>query len=178
LSPKTDEELMVMYQNGDEAAFRILYERHSGKIYGYIKKRIAAAERCQDIFQNVFVKLHRSKELYNRQFAVLPWLFTITKNTLIDETRKNKRIGEHLQIDNLDLPQPLVDVNLDRSSLGSTLNHLPAQQKLALEMRYFDEKSFADIAARLETTEVNVRKILSRGVQRLKDLIKKEDVHE
>ncbi len=69
LADLTDEDLMARYQLGSEEAFAILYRRHSPKVFGFIKRRIYQSELISEIFQEVFVKMHKSKHLYNRTFA-------------------------------------------------------------------------------------------------------------
>ncbi len=175
LSQKSDEQLMILYQNGTEAAFKMLYERHSSKIFGFIKNRLKTSEHCQDVFQEVFMKIHKSKHLYNKSHPVLPWLFTITKNAVVDHARKAKKTFGQIQIDELEIAAPVLDAGFSLSDVSSYLAEIPAGQKAVIEMRYADEKTFADIAKVLETSDVNVRKLLSRGVLRLKQLIKESE---
>ena len=175
LSQKTDEDLMTLYQNGTEEAFQVLYSRHSSKIFGFIKSRVFVTERCQDIFQEVFMKIHKSKHLYNRNHPVLPWIFTITKNTIIDETRKSKTVQNQIQIDELEIAAPQAAAGFLMSDITHQLEKIPTNQKSAIEMRYVEEKTFEDIAEVLKTSEVNVRQLLSRGIQRLKELMKEGD---
>lgn len=166
-----DEELMVMYQNGNDIAFRVLYDRHSSKIYGFLKKRIKKVEKVTDIFQEVFIKIHRSKHLYNRSLPALPWLFTVTKSVMVDQLRKEKnfKFVDDFKLDNIPaVALPITDSLFEASGM---IQKLPATQKTAIQMRYLDENTFEEIAKSLKTTPTNVRQILSRGVKRLKQLI-------
>ncbi len=171
----TDEDLMVMYQNGSESAFQVLYTRHSSKIYGFLKSRILRAEKTADIYQEVFIKIHRSKHLYNKSLPVLPWLFTVTKSVMIDEIRKDKK--SKLIDDDKDLDQILGEI-FESSVISDTvllIQKLPDSQKIALQMRYVDDKTFEEISETLKTSPENVRQIISRGIKRLKDLVNKEE---
>lgn len=164
----TDEELMVLYQNGDESAFKVLYSRHSSKIYAYLKKRLRKEEFVKDTYQEVFMKIHKSKHLYNRSFPVLPWLFTITNSMMIDCLRKAKapQMSDDFNFDQLHAPATLV-------SIGETqllTEQLPESQKTAVHMRYVDDSTFEEIADRLKTTPTNARQLFSRGIKRLKHL--------
>ena len=170
-----DEDLMVMYQNGSESAFQVLYGRHSSKIYGFLRSRILQPEKIADIYQEVFVKIHRSKHLYNKSLPVLPWLFTVTKSVMIDEIRKDKKFK--LIDDDKDLDQ--IPSEIFESSVTSDtvflIQKLPDSQKIALQMRYVDDKTFEEISETLNTSSENVRQIISRGIKRLKDLVNKEE---
>lgn len=167
----TDEDLMLKYQGGGYEAFQEIYSRYSGMIYGYIKKRVKNDAIASDIFQEVFMKLHKSKNLYKKEHPFKPWLFTITQNALIDEIRKNKNKNfAELDLDSITATE-VSSHNL--KDLGPLLTHLPPSQKIAVEMRYMEEKTFQDIALALNTSEANVRQIVSRAIRNLKELIVK-----
>ncbi len=170
----TDEELMVMYQNGAENAFQELYARHSSKIYGFLKSKIYQTEKIADIYQEIFIKIHRSKHLYNKSFPVLPWIFAITKSVMIDEIRKDKK--SKLTVD-FDIEQIPAAQNTESfiSESEEFIQTLPEQQKAALQLRFVDDKTFEEIAESLKTTPTNVRQIISRGIKRLKQLMNQGD---
>lgn len=169
---RTDEELMVLYQNGSEAAFQILYDRHSAKIFGFILSRIQNKEITNEIFQEVYFKIHRSKHLYNKSLPMLPWIFTITRNAVFDYSRRKSKAETATPIEEIDERAAMEDQNELGLDLRPSLLKLPAQQKLAVEMRYYDEKTFEEIAQTLNTSPMNIRKLVSRGIKRLKEIIK------
>lgn len=174
-SDQSDEELMALYQEGSEEAFKALYFRHSGKVFGYLKSRSSSEQEATDFFQEVFVKIHRSKHLYNRSLPVLPWIFSVTHSVLIDGKRKVERKKE---VFNFDFEQLAASEGEGEGRLASVtplLKELPDNQQVALQMRYLDEKTFEEIAERLKTSPLNVRQIVSRGVKRLKGLVKEGD---
>ena len=171
----TDERLMKLYQNGDAEAFKVLYVRHSPKIYGFLKKRIKNAETVAEVYQEVFIKIHKSKHLYKKSHPVLPWLFTITKNAIVDDARKIKKTSNQIQIDDLQIAAPTPEAGFKISDIAAQLEQVPLKQRSVIVMRYADEKTFEDIAQVLKTSDTNVRQLLSRGLQRLKQLIKEGD---
>ena len=164
---KTDEQLMQLYQNGDSNAFNELFKRHSGKVYGFLLKRTHKAEIASDLSQEVFVKLHKSKHLYNSSLPVLPWIFSVTNSVLLDFVKKR---SEAVTTDGAieQLADSLATVEPTPLEIDPYLNRLPDQQREAIRMRYIDEKSFEAISAALETSPDNVRKIVSRGIKNLK----------
>ena len=85
-----DKELMLKYQDGDHMAFDVLYSRHKNKVYSYLAKRLHSHNEIHDLFQRVFVKLHKSRHLYQEKYEVLPWIYTITKSEFLDFVKKNK----------------------------------------------------------------------------------------
>jgi DNA-directed RNA polymerase specialized sigma24 family protein len=172
VTDSTDEELMAKYQEGSEEAFKVLYTRHSGKIYGYLKSRIRSEQEVTDLFQETFVKIHRSKHLYNRSLPVLPWLFSITHSVMIDGTRKTYKKNEVYDFDFNQFPAAVPAASL---GLPSEISSLPENQQTAMQMRYVDEKTFEEIAESLKTSPANVRQLISRGIKNLKNLVKSGD---
>lgn len=172
----SDEELMVMYQNGNDLAFQALYSRHSGRVLAFIRSKISNSELAGDIFQEVFIKIHKSKKLYNSSFEVLPWIFTITRTSVIDGLRKNKnnRVSYEEDIDKLSVLVPELENNLSHEDLAPALSRLPQNQREAIHMRYVDENTFEEIAKHLGTSSENVRQLVSRGVKSMKKFFGKE----
>lgn len=170
---KSDEELMALYQEGSEEAFRVLYDRHSRKIFGYLGARVRNRQKVNDLFQEVFVKIHASKRLYNRSFPLLPWLFSVTHSVLIDGLRKDGRQKEVMDFDFDALPASEAEKTDRMAEVGPLVGLLPANQQVALKMRYVDEKTFEEIAERLRTSPLNARQVVSRGVKQLRKLVGK-----
>lgn len=170
LSQMTDEELMGLYKTGSDAAFKILYGRHSGKVFGYLKRRIYSQAVCHEVFQEVFLKLHSSKQSYKDHLPFLPWLFTITNSVLVDQFRKDKRNMETAweDLDVLESPQ---EKNTDAVELlGSMLGELDERSGQAMKMRFLSDNSFEEIATILKTSPANVRQLLSRAIRKIRNL--------
>ena len=90
LNQKTDEELMLAYRLGDEIAFSDLYNRYAQKVLAFLRLKLREESAAQDVFQSTFLKLHKSKHLYNPSLPFSPWIFTICRNELVDFVRKQK----------------------------------------------------------------------------------------
>jgi RNA polymerase sigma-70 factor (ECF subfamily) len=174
LNDLSDEELMVMYQSGAEDAFQVLYRRHAEKIFGFLRGKVWNEEKASEFFQDVFLKMHRSKHLYNRSLPALPWIFSITKSVLNDGLRLEQKFArdEEVSTNNADIDTERHHI----SEVTDLLTRLPADQRRAVQLRYIDEKTFEEIATALSTSSGNVRKIISRAVMKLKAAAKKGDV--
>lgn len=159
---KTDEELMAAYQTGDRAAFDELFLRHGGRVLAYLRAKGVSVETAQDLLQETFLRLHRTRDRYDASLPFLPWLFTIAKNLLIDFQRRETR----------QRPSPMVEETVYplTEKIELDLKGLNPEQRTAIEMRMIDDASFVDIARRLETTESNARQILSRGIRHLRKI--------
>lgn len=158
---------MAAYQQGDDKAFAILYERHSAKVYGFVQSRLRERALVDDIFQSIFMKLHRTRSHYDPSFPFVPWLFTISRSVLIDGVRKKNRSLEDLN--EVAVENAQANFPQDQAQTLPTLSELPLMQKKAIEMRYGEEElSFEQIAHRLETSPQNARQLISRAIKKLK----------
>ena len=170
LMNKSDEELMVAYQMGDENAFRELYSRHSGRVLGFLRAKTGEAVRADDIFQAVFLKLHKSRGQYNARLPFAPWLFTICRSELLDTWKKGIRLREDPVADLSDFP----DSRLATAGEKVDLTALNESQRRAVSMRYTENFSFEEIALAMETSPSNVRQLVSRALKTLRRLYGKE----
>ena len=175
----SDEELMSLYQNGDFSAFEILYGRHSGRVLGYLCKRVAP-QIAHELTQEVFVKLHQSRSKYNSEYPFLPWLFTISRNRLTDFFRLNEtKLASAVIAESETQLAKLASAPAGSDSFNASLDLSPltSHQRRAIELRYLQDWSFEKIATDLQTSSINVRQIISRAIKKLKSRLKKGGNH-
>lgn len=166
----SDEDLMATYQRGEQVAFDVLYRRHSAKIYGFLKARVRQPGVADDLFQATFMKLHQSRSSYNPSFPFVPWLFTICRSVMIDSQRKTMRNLEDLDEEAIERAVAITPPHLETGPAAPGLDGLPPEQRRAVELRYGEESSFEEIAARLETTPSNARQLVSRAIRKLRSM--------
>lgn len=168
----TDEELAIMYVDGDNKAFDLLLSRNQEKLFTYILFVVRDREMANDMFQETFFKvvsrLQQGKYIANGKFSA--WLMRIAHNVIMDWYRQQRA-------------QNIVDApkENDLSNLGSTLlessregelvnnqvmedvrrmmSHLPASQREVVFMRFYQQMSFKEIA---EATGVSINTALGR----------------
>lgn len=161
---------MVAYQLGETEAFEILYARYSPKVYGFLKKRTASEALAKDIFQATFLKLHKNRSKYDPTFPFLPWLFTVCRSELLDAMKIAHKKHEVLTDEIHEQAAP----GEPEASPEIRLDSLPAIQRKAIELRFQNDFSFEEIAARLETSPMNARQIVSRGIRALRGVYGKK----
>ena len=176
LKEKSDEDLMELYKLGNSMAFDFLFQRHSGQVLGYLKRRVSKDKDAQDILQDIFLKLHRSKHQYDRSLPFLPWLFSITRSVWLDSLKKKnlEYVTESEVIENMMNASNANPVTFQTDSSGldlKILNQLPATQKKAVSMRVIDDATFDEIGLKLSTSPENARQLVSRGLKGLRDLL-------
>lgn len=181
-SESTDEQLMEAYRQGDFEAFEVLYQRHSGKVYGFLRNRLSARTLTDDVFQGTFLKLHQCRKQYDASLPFLPWLFTICRSVMIDALRKTQRslevsVEEPTTLENVEsstsssLAQLEAKASSELAGSITGFQKLPAKQQEVLELRYTQELSFEEIASRLNTSPINVRQMVSRAIKKLKQVM-------
>lgn len=161
----SDEELMSRYKLGEYPAFEELYRRHSGRVYGFILKRIRSRERAEELFQESFLRFHRNRSRYNDSLPFLPWLFTIARSAMIDGVRADAR-SQRTQHSFTE--QNLIEVHAVPVSVDLGIQSLSSREREAVELRYGSDLDFNAIAARLNTSSTNVRQIVSRAIKKLR----------
>ena len=172
LNAMTDEELAMEYMSGNDYAFDKLLERYKEKVFKYIFSMTKEKSTAEDIFQDVFVRiivgLREGKYTSKGFFSY--WVSTITRNILIDHFRKDRILAADLNNNNditkMYLPQ-LTDVSAEttivntqvKDSAVKLMNHLPELQREVVYMKYFEDKSFKEIAS---LTNVSINTSLGR----------------
>jgi RNA polymerase sigma factor (sigma-70 family) len=172
LADKSDEDLMEIYKMGNAIAFEILFERHSSRVLGYLSKRLKFPKEAQDLLQEVFFKLHRSRHLYNRTLPFSPWLFSITRSIWLDFLKK-RQLEDATEQEQLErMAFTTQEFEISASNAGTEiLSQLPSNQKEAVSLRVYDEATFEEIAIKLSTSPENARQLVSRGLKRLKMIL-------
>lgn len=148
-------------------AFEEIYRRHNKKVYTFLSKRLKSKNDIEDIYQSVFIKIHKSRKSYNPDFDLLKWIYVISRSELYDACKKRKlkliQLNDDFSYESAD-SQDEIEFDIDLSKE----KQLSPNEKKALELRYLEDREFSEISNTLKTTEQNSRKIISRGLAKLK----------
>jgi RNA polymerase sigma-70 factor (ECF subfamily) len=125
-----------------------IYTSYYGKVMGYISARIRNRADAEDLCSEVFIKIQRKLEDYDPSKAsISTWVFTITRNTVIDHFRRSKpteELDENLS-DDSEVDESLLNQET-LSELAGALKKLPQQLMDILVLRYYDGKPLTEIA--------------------------------
>jgi RNA polymerase sigma-70 factor, ECF subfamily len=155
----SDAELMSAYQKGDEIAFLEIYERYHERVFSYLQKRIRN-DMVNDLYQDVFLKLHEKKHLYKRDYAFAPWFFTMIRNSTIDFFRK-KRINTELLSENF--AQNSAEESLDLESFG-----LGEADQILLYKKFVEGKAYKELSEEFSLSSAGLRKKVSRLIKNIR----------
>lgn len=183
LSEYSDESLIELYKNKDPRGLEVLYERYVKKVYRLALSRLNSQTDAEDITSQVFLKLCKSLMTFRGDSKFSTWIYTITSNTIIDYVRKRKQSvsldqdvglndGESIQRDVEDSsPGPeaqVLDNELNRR-IVEAVSKLPETQRTVVELRYFLDSSYQEIADYLNIELGTVKSRLNRAISYLKD---------
>lgn len=91
LDKTSDSELLERYRKGEEAAFREIVSRYKNSLYAFLRRFISQQDVVEDVFQETFLQLYSSRDSFDVDRPLRPWLFTIAANKAKDALRKIQR---------------------------------------------------------------------------------------
>ena len=87
---RSDEALMISFRDGDVRAFEELVARHRRGLFNFLLRSVQNRSRAEELLQEVFLRVVRSKDRYERTAKLTTWLYTIARNLCVDESRRAK----------------------------------------------------------------------------------------
>lgn len=172
---------------GDEKAFAELMHRYRDSIYFMLLKMVNNRDDAEDLTMEAFGKAFRNLSQYTPDYAFSTWLFRIATNNCIDFIRKKKKMtfsidkgfendeGEevamNIKADELDPEEKLIKEQ-KIAIMRNLVEKLPPRYKELVELRYFKEYSYEEIAERLKLPLGTVKAQLWRAREFLFDIVK------
>ncbi len=183
---KRDYQLVTLATNGDQKAYAELMSRYKDAIYFMLLKMVNNKSDAEDLTIEAFGKAFKNIHQYSPSFAFSTWLFKIASNNCIDYLRKKK--GNHISLDgrNNDNDQDM-SMSLKSNTLDPEENMIKKQKALLMhtivdklkpryrklvELRYFKEYSYEEIANELELPIGTVKAQLFRARELLFNTLK------
>ena len=126
---------MLRYKDGDVAAFETLYRRHNDSLYRYLLRCCLDRDAAEDVFQEVWGKIIKSRGNYRRTAKFTTFLYRVAHNCFIDHIRRNKRHRGKVDTDPDQMPNPCdepdlaTEKGLARERLQIALSALPDEQR-------------------------------------------------
>lgn len=166
-----ERDLLARHCDGDPEAFGELVQRYRAPVYGYLVRRGVEPEVRDDLFQEIFLKIHGAATSYRPESPLHPWLFTIVANTVRSHYRKLRvrRIvfaeqdPQPERESSLPDGQEVAEARETASQLESALLRLPESQREVVLLCCVENLSPSDVAAMLRVPAATVRTRLARG---------------
>ncbi len=174
----TDEELMDAYIDGNDQAFRILFERYAPILLRLTRRHLRSDELAEEIVQQTFFRLHGARKDFRRGSKLRPWVMTIAMNLVREHWRRKKRRKmTALEVEAQAAPEadfmPL-EIRERSALLHAALEKLPTSQREVVELHWFQERPYAEVATIVGTSEGAVRVRAHRAYATLKQLLVSE----
>ena len=187
--PDPDAVLMLRVKRGDRTAFAELVEKYKQPVLNFIYRTLRDEAEAEDLAQNVFLQVYKSRSRYRRTAKFSTWLFTIARNLCLNELRRRSRHPaesiEETHTDNEDQPQRQYE---DKSQMAppekllhgelaqkieEALAELPENQRSASLLCRQDELSYEEIAGVLDCSLSATKSLIHRGRETLKEKLKR-----
>ena len=174
--PEPSERLLIAHREGDDDAFSQLVERYRRPVFGYLVRCGVAEPDRDDLFQEIFIKIHENAHRYDAARPLHPWLFTVVANTVRTYFRKLKLRGFFVwEPPSPELRDPSPDSETAASAretaawLERAIQALPMPQREVLVLATIENLPLNDIASILDmpvnTVKTHVRRARLRLVE-------------
>lgn len=174
-----DEELMLAYQNGEAIAMSEILRRYKNPIYHFTFRLCGNSSDAEDFAQEVFLRLHQSKDTYRPTGKFSTWLFSIAHNLVISRMRrlkwwslwprKNDETEELIEFESPDpSPKDVVAENEISEIVQMSIQGLPFLQREALILREYENLNYEEIGKILNKSLGAVKTLIHRARENLK----------
>ncbi len=176
---ESDELLMLSFKAGEDKAFEELVKRYKTKLFNYIYKYISDVERSEEITQEVFIRIYRSRERYKIKAKFSTFIYRIALNLAFNEVRnRNRRKTDlHNEFDDKvfddkirehNTPEKIYEKKEIEHIVNREISNLSSKYKDVILLCDIEGLSYKEVAQILDISIGTVQSRLSRGRVRLK----------
>jgi len=185
--PASDRAIVARIHAGDPGALDEVYQRYARAVHSLAFRIVRDAATAEDVTQEVFLKLWRQPDSYNPERGALgSWLLSVAHNRAIDVIRR-KRVREESPLpETRESAEVISDGSADLSEVAGVkeaadavrraLQKIPANQREAIEMAFFQGKTHAEISAELGEPLGTAKTRIRLGMRKLRTILEEEGV--
>jgi RNA polymerase sigma-70 factor (ECF subfamily) len=189
-SSPEDFDLLERFNSGDDTAFTRIVEKHSGSLINFLFRYTWNKNTSEDIAQETFLRLYQAAPDLKPGAKLSTILYKIACNLAIDYARKNKSRAARASVqspdpgredglpqndppaDPADAPDALYEVNRQKKEIAAGLAELPETQRLAIILKVYEDRAYAEIAEIMELSVSSVESLLFRARRNLAKRLK------
>ena len=185
---RTDAEIMLAVAAGDEAGYNYLVGKYHRQIIHFLFRMVRNEAVAEELAQEVFLRVYRSRESYRAEAKFSTWLYRIATNLAVNHARdtKHERQAQTLELDAVDAESgttPEVaddDPNIEQrmlreermAAIRAQVAALPERQRMAVLMHKYQEMDYRQIGEVLKLSESATKSLLFRAYQTLRERLK------
>jgi RNA polymerase sigma-70 factor (ECF subfamily) len=183
-----DAEVMLRVKAGDDAAFQYLVEKYRRPMVNFMYRMAHNAAAAEDLAQEVFLRVYRSRQGYEASAKFTTWLYRIATNLAANHARdtRNERPEKTLSLDEpdeetglaMDVPDSSAGAEeaiLRRERLAAIrqrVQALPERQRIAVVMHKYQQMDYRQIGEVLKLSESATKSLLFRAYETLRQQLK------
>ena len=175
-----DEDIIRQVLNGNRNAYALLVNKYKDRVFSLALGIVRNRELAEEIAQDVFVKAYSSLKKFRQEAGFSTWIYRITYNTAVSETRKKKHkmlAVEDVEATDLD-PEKAEEKEKKYLTLEKAVDGLEPEEKLIITLYYYEEMNMEQISKTTGLTVSNVKVKLFRIRKKLKELMVYLNTHE
>jgi len=184
----TDAEIMLRVKAGDESAFDFLVQKYRRPLVSFMYRMARNAAAAEDLAQEVFLRVYRSRQTYEASAKFTTWLYRIATNLAVNHARDTRHERPEVTV-SLDEPDEDTGTTLDVAdstvsveealvrrermlAIQAKVEALPERQKLAVVMHKYQQMDYKQIADVLKLSESATKSLLFRAYETLREQLK------
>ena len=181
----TEIEIIESVIKGNEADYELLINLHKNKTFTLLKRILKNEQDAEEVLQDVFLKVYYKLSTFKGESKFSTWLYKIAYNTALTKLASKKRkieiemssIEKHFDLKELD-NKHYSETNSAESYLFKILEEMPIRYAVIINLFYIDNLSVKEISEVINTSIVNVKVMLHRARNILRDLLVKHNYQE
>ena len=184
----SDAEIMLRAKGGDQSAFEYLVQKYRRPMVSFMYRMARNAAAAEDLAQEVFLRVYRSRESYEASAKFTTWLYRIATNLAVNHARDTRHERPEVQVSldepdeesgaTIELPDGTLNaeqqiVRRERMlAIRKKVEGLPEQQRLAVIMHKYQQMDYKQIAEVLKKSESATKSLLFRAYETLREQLK------
>ena len=185
---QSDSDIMLRVKAGDQSAFNYLVQKYRRPMVSFMYRMARNSAAAEDLAQEVFLRVYRSRETYEPSAKFTTWLYRIATNLAVNHARDTRHERPEVQV-SLDEPDddtgttlevPDASMNAEQMmvrrermlAIRQKVEALPEQQRLAVIMHKYQQMDYKQIADVLKKSESATKSLLFRAYETLREQLK------
>ncbi|MDQ4078393.1 MAG: sigma-70 family RNA polymerase sigma factor [Chloroflexota bacterium] len=182
---KSDEALLQLIAKHDTEALEALYDRHAQVVYNLILRIVRSREVADELLQETFWQVWKKADDF-RGGTAAAWLYRIARNKSLDQLRRHSARPQPVTTATEEAEQELwntleattsavdqvIEQRRERREVREALDQIPPEQRLCLELAYFEGMSQSEIAEHIDTPLGTIKTRIRLGLQKLERLLR------